>query len=59
MFAALAQRGIFQGLLIGTLRLLRCNPWGGSGYDPVEAFKWPWEPTRREDAKDAKEKAQG
>ena len=43
MFTALAQRGIVAGLIIGTLRLLRCNPWGGSGYDPVEAFKWPWQ----------------
>ena len=43
MFAALAQRGIFAGLIIGTLRLLRCNPCGGSVFDPVEAFKWPWQ----------------
>jgi hypothetical protein len=27
--------GIFWGLLLGTGRLLRCNPWGTSGLDPV------------------------
>jgi hypothetical protein len=43
MFTALAQRGIFSGLIIGALRILRCHPWGGSGFDPVEAFRWPWQ----------------
>ena len=23
------------GLLLGTKRILSCNPWGGHGYDPV------------------------
>ncbi|MBQ1197448.1 MAG: membrane protein insertion efficiency factor YidD, partial [Spirochaetaceae bacterium] len=23
------------GLLLSIWRILRCNPWGGSGYDPV------------------------
>ncbi|MCC6575017.1 MAG: membrane protein insertion efficiency factor YidD [Planctomycetes bacterium] len=43
MLDAIRQRGILQGLAIGTLRLLRCAPWGGCGYDPVEAFRWPWQ----------------
>jgi putative membrane protein insertion efficiency factor len=42
-FQAIRQRGIAQGSLIGLWRLLRCAPWGTSGYDPVEAFRWPWE----------------
>lgn len=43
-FQAIRQRGVIQGSVIGTWRLLRCAPWGTSGYDPVEAFRWPWEP---------------
>ena len=27
--------GIFKGLMFALWRILRCNPWGGSGYDPV------------------------
>lgn len=27
--------GPFKGLVLTAWRLLRCNPWGGSGYDPV------------------------
>lgn len=42
-FDAIKQRGVIQGIIIGGLRLLRCAPWGSSGYDPVEAFAWPWE----------------
>ena len=46
MFQALSSRGVFLGLIIGTWRVLRCNPWGGSGEDQVEAFRWPWQPRR-------------
>jgi len=42
-FQAIRQRGVIQGIFIGGLRILRCAPWGGSGYDPVEAFRWPWQ----------------
>ncbi|MDR4498458.1 MAG: membrane protein insertion efficiency factor YidD [Candidatus Scalindua sp.] len=30
------KRGIFVGILKGTWRILRCNPFGGSGYDPAK-----------------------
>jgi putative membrane protein insertion efficiency factor len=48
-FDAIKQRGIVQGIIIGTLRILRCAPWGGHGYDPVEAFRWPWQRGRKHD----------
>jgi len=32
---ALKIHGPFKGLIMGTRRILSCNPWGGQGYDPV------------------------
>lgn len=32
---ALKKHGPIKGLLLAIWRILRCNPWGGSGYDPV------------------------
>ncbi len=32
---AVMKRGIFVGTALAIWRLLRCNPFGGSGYDPV------------------------
>ncbi|MBQ8648028.1 MAG: membrane protein insertion efficiency factor YidD [Oscillospiraceae bacterium] len=32
---ALTTHGAVKGLLLAVWRILRCNPWGGQGYDPV------------------------
>ena len=32
---ALAKHGPWRGSWLALRRLLRCHPWGGSGYDPV------------------------
>ncbi|MBR6721785.1 MAG: membrane protein insertion efficiency factor YidD [Alistipes sp.] len=32
---ALRKHGAIKGLYLTVRRLLRCHPWGGSGYDPV------------------------
>lgn len=32
---ALKKHGPFRGVYLALKRILRCNPWGGSGYDPV------------------------
>ena len=38
---AVERHGPLRGLALALRRLLRCHPWGGSGYDPV-----PSEPSR-------------
>jgi len=35
MVEAVKIHGIIKGGALGIWRILRCNPWGGSGYDPV------------------------
>lgn len=32
---AIRKYGPFKGGWLALKRILRCNPWGGSGYDPV------------------------
>lgn len=32
---ALQKYGPLKGLYLAVKRILRCHPWGGSGYDPV------------------------
>ena len=36
---ALQLHGTCYGLFLGLHRILRCHPWGGSGYDPVPRLK--------------------
>ena len=33
---AINTHGVFKGILKGTCRILRCNPLGSSGYDPIK-----------------------
>lgn len=32
---ALQKHGLFKGSWLAIKRIASCNPWGGSGYDPV------------------------
>ena len=32
---ALQKHGAFRGSWLGVKRIVRCQPWGSSGYDPV------------------------
>lgn len=32
---AIRKHGVVKGLYLAVRRILRCHPWGGSGYDPV------------------------
>ena len=33
---AIERHGVVRGVLKGAWRIMRCNPLGGSGFDPVE-----------------------
>ena len=33
---ALKTHGFFKGLILSLKRILSCNPWGSSGFDPVK-----------------------
>lgn len=35
MKIAINEYGSLKGLFLGVKRIFRCNPWSGSGYDPV------------------------
>ena len=38
---AFKHHGVLAGAALTLWRLLRCNPWGGHGYDPVPpTFSW-------------------
>ncbi len=32
---AVERHGVLKGSWLGMKRILRCNPWGAGGYDPV------------------------
>ena len=36
---AVSRHGALKGVWLTAQRLLRCHPWGGSGYDPVPSRK--------------------
>jgi uncharacterized protein len=38
---ALRKRGLLMGFLLGTWRILRCNPFCRAGYDPVPTPRPP------------------
>ena len=48
MIEALQVHGAFKGTLLGLWRILRCHPFGASGYDPVPA-KGRWKSDLRKD----------
>jgi putative membrane protein insertion efficiency factor len=35
---ALRKYGVIKGSILSAWRILRCNPWGGHGYDPPRWF---------------------
>ncbi len=38
---AITTHGIFKGIILGILRIIRCNPFSGGGYNPVPSKgKW-------------------
>ncbi|MDR4508352.1 MAG: membrane protein insertion efficiency factor YidD [Candidatus Brocadiaceae bacterium] len=36
MINAIKEKGVSRGFYLGVLRIIRCHPFGGSGYDPVK-----------------------
>lgn len=38
---ALRKYGVVKGGILAAYRILRCNPWGGHGYDPPRWFGEP------------------
>ena len=52
--AALRTHGAGRGLLLAAWRVLRCNPWGGCGHDPVPPCGHFRMPMRAQITKDVK-----
>ena len=38
-FQAIEAYGVFKGSALATKRVFKCNPWGGSGADPLPEKK--------------------
>tara|TARA_B100000475_G_scaffold19821_1_gene13919 strand:+ start:342 stop:560 length:219 start_codon:yes stop_codon:yes gene_type:complete len=38
-FQAIETYGVFRGSILAIKRILKCNPWGGSGADPLPREK--------------------
>ncbi|MCF8324544.1 MAG: membrane protein insertion efficiency factor YidD [Leadbetterella sp.] len=36
MIDSIKEWGIFKGTWLGIKRIVKCNPWGGHGWDPVK-----------------------
>ncbi len=36
VFESLQKFGLFKGFYVSLIRIAKCNPWGGCGYDPVD-----------------------
>ena len=36
---AITRYGVTRGIFLSLKRILRCNPWGGSGLDPIPGEK--------------------
>lgn len=36
---AFSKHGFFHGFKLSFIRIIKCNPWGGYGYDPVPIKK--------------------
>lgn len=47
---ALKVHGVFRGFWLGFKRVLKCNPWGTEGYDPVppKMTRQEWKQYRKE-----------
>jgi hypothetical protein len=39
LMEALERKGLWGGTVLGLLRLLRCHPFSGGGYDPVDRVR--------------------
>ena len=49
---AVQHHGAIKGSWLGFCRILRCQPWGGEGYDPVPGTESPADP-QSEDSRTA------
>ena len=52
-YEAIETYGAVRGSWMGLRRILRCHPWGGSGWDPVPHPEVEGSPEARLDAGDA------